>query len=37
MLSKYQALCQAFICTVSHNPPIHYTYFADEETEAQGG
>lgn len=37
MLSMYQALCQAFICTVSLDSPIHLTHFTDEETEAQGG
>lgn len=37
MRSMYQALCQAFICTVALDPPIHHTHFTDEETEAQGG
>lgn len=32
MLSMYQALYQAFICTVSLNRPIHYTHVTDEET-----
>lgn len=32
MLSMYQALYQAFICTVWLNRPIHYTHVTDEET-----
>lgn len=35
MLSMYQVLCQAFIFTVSLNPPTHYTHFTYEKTEVQ--